>query len=338
MLREHAAASPQRRSAIMAGLAAYQRAPRPPAPPPRPVVASAGRATLRDHRTGPGGGPPVVFVPSLINPPRVLDLTPDKSLLGWLADQGHAPLLVDWGDPDPAERTLDIAAHVTDRLLPLLAALPEPPVLVGYCLGGTMALAASLLTRVAGLVLIAAPWRFSGFSDRARADIADLWTAAEPACDRLGLVPMEVLQTGFWQLDAERTLDKYARFAALHPETEAAAAFVALEDWSNQGAPLTYAAGRELFDDFYDADLPGTGRWRVGGRAIDPAALACPAVEFVSAGDRIVPAASSAMLPDRRLLGAGHVGMVVGSRARDQLWEPLADWLSALSPAKSAPS
>ncbi len=319
----------------MRGLAAYQAAPRAPAPPPGRAVAHVAGTTLRDRRGPSGEGPPVVFVPSLINPPRILDLSAGNSLIGWLADRGHRPLLVDWGEPAPADRHLDIGGHVTDRLLPLIAALPEPPVLVGYCLGGTMAMAAAQLAPVAGLALIAAPWRFSGFSDRARDDVADLWTAAEPACDRLGLVPMEVLQTGFWRLDPERTLAKYARFAALDPASEAAAAFVAVEDWSNQGAPLTYAAGRELFDDFYDADLPGTGRWRVGGRAIDPGALACPAVEFASAGDRIVPAASSAMLSDRRVLGAGHVGMIVGSRAREQLWAPLDDWLSALRPAKT---
>lgn len=319
----------------MAGLSAYQRAPRAPASPPRPIVASAAGTALRDHRGPASAGPPIVFVPSLINPPRVLDLSPDNSLISWLAGRGHWPLLVGWGEPAPTDRHLDIGGHVTDRLLPLIAALPEPPVLVGYCLGGTMAMAAAQLAPVAGLAMIAAPWRFSGFSDAARGDIADLWTAAEPACDRLGLMPMEVLQTGFWRLDPQRTLDKYARFAALDADSDAAAAFVALEDWSNQGAPLTYAAGRELFDDFYDADLPGTGRWRVGGRAIDPTALTCPAVEFVSAGDRIVPAASSAMLPDRRVLGAGHVGMVVGSRAHEQLWAPLDDWLSALAPAKT---
>jgi polyhydroxyalkanoate synthase subunit PhaC len=328
MLREHSAALPHRRTAVLAGLAAYQRAPRPPARPPRPVLAQAGSTTLRDHRGAASRGRPVVFVPSLINPPRVLDLSAGNSLLGWLADRGLSPMLVDWGEPMPAERGLDIGGHVTERLLPLLAALDEPPILVGYCLGGTIAMAASALTPLAGLALIAAPWRFSGFSDRARADIADLWIAAEPACDTLGLVPMEVLQSGFWRLDPERTLDKYARFAEVDPVSEAAAAFVALEDWTNQGAPLTYAAGRELFDDFYDADLPGTGRWRVGGRIADPRALDCPAVEFVSSTDRIVPAASSATLTDRRLLGAGHVGMIVGSKAHAALWAPLADWLS----------
>src|SRR3546814_14230886 len=80
-------------------------------------------------------------------------------------------------------------------LLPLLARLGTPPVLAGYCLGGTMALAAACAMPVAGLAMIAAPWRFAGFSDRARGDIASLWQSAEPACAALGLVPMEVLQT-----------------------------------------------------------------------------------------------------------------------------------------------
>jgi polyhydroxyalkanoate synthase len=62
----------------------------------------------------------------------------------------------------------------------------------------------------------------------------------------------------------------------------------------------------------------------------NPARLPCPAIDFVSLSDRIVPAASAADLPDRHDLGAGHVGMIVGRGARAQLWEPLADWLSAL--------
>lgn len=331
MLRERTAASPERRAAILAGLAAYQRAPRPAPRPSRPVIASAGTATLRDYRAPGGGGAPVVFVPSLINPPHVLDLRPGNSLIEALAARGLSPMLVDWGTPDAEDRALDIGGHVTDRLLPMLASLDRPPVLVGYCLGGTIALAAAALAPVAGLALLAAPWRFSGYSDAARGDIAALWNSGEGGCDALGVVPMEVLQSGFWRLDPERTLDKYARFGTLAPDSAEAAAFVALEDWSNQGAPLTYAAGRELFDDFYDADLPGTGRWIVGGTRIGPDAPGCPMIEFVSRSDRIVPAATSPMLSDRRVLDAGHVGMIVGSHARDTLWNPLGDWLSGVS-------
>lgn len=285
-----------------------------------------GAARLRDYG---GTGPTVVFVPSLINSPAVLDIAADRSLLRWMAAQGFRTWLIDWGAPRIADRRLDIAGHVADRLVPLLAKLAEPPILVGYCLGGTMALAAAALSPVAGVATIAAPWRFDGYGDVARADMAALWQAARPGCAHLGVVPMEVLQSGFWQLDPARTIAKYEAFATMDTNGDAARRFVALEDWANGGAPLTYAAGAELFERLIALDLPGRGAWRVGGVTVDPLALACPTTEFVSLSDRIVPAATAIGLDDRRDLGAGHVGMVVGSGARAQLWEPLAEWLRA---------
>ena len=185
---------------------------------------------------------------------------------------------------------------------------------------------AAAVRPVAGIALIASPWHFAGFGDRARREVAAIWAQAEPTCKALGMVPMEVLQSGFWQLDPTRTIAKYEAFADLDPGSAAARSFVALEDWANAGAPLTYAAGAELFAFFAD-DAPGRGAWRVAGQKVTPAALPCPIVDFVSTTDRIVPATSSAGLGDVRRLDAGHVGMIVGSRARDSLWRPLAGWL-----------
>ncbi|MBB5685514.1 polyhydroxyalkanoate synthase [Sphingobium boeckii] len=292
-----------------------------------PIVATAGRAMLRDYG---GSGLPVIFIPSLINPPFILDLTAQNSLLRWLARKGVRPLLVDWGAPEPADRDQDIAAHVEHLLLPLIDALGERPALAGYCLGGTMALAAAQLRDVAGLALIATPWQFAGFPPSARADMASLWASAAPACEPLGLMPMEMLQSGFWRLDPGRTVRKFETFAALDPAGAEAAAFIALEDWANGGAPLTLAAAREAFEDLFAANKPGLGQWRVGGALIDPSRLTCPAIDIVSLNDRIVPAASAANLPHRIDLRAGHVGMIVGRGARTALWEPLAAWLSQL--------
>ncbi|WP_372857019.1 alpha/beta fold hydrolase [Sphingomonas sp.] len=330
MLRNETAASPERRAAALAGLRAYQDAPRGRTRRLAPARFRKGRARLRDYSAKGSHGRAVIVIPSLINPAFILDLMSGNSLIQWLADQGFRPFLLDWGTPDPAERDMDVTAHVEQLLLPLIAKFEEPPVLAGYCLGGTIALAAACAVPVAGLAMIAAPWRFSGFGDAARGDIAELWRAAQPACEAMGLVPMEVLQTGFWRLDPARTIAKYEAFAAMEPGGATARSFVAMEDWANAGAPLPYAAGRQMFDDFIEADLPGSGRWRVGGAIADPAQLACPAVDFVSMTDRIVPARSAADLPDRRDLGAGHVGMIVGRGGRSQLWEPLADWLSAI--------
>ncbi|WP_422055376.1 alpha/beta hydrolase [Sphingomonas sp.] len=331
LLREETAASPDRRAAALAGLAAYQAAPRPRPRRPMPVVARAGRATLHDYG---GTGIPTVFVPSLINPPMILDMRYRRSLLRWLSQQGVRPLLVDWGVPTPADRGCDVAQHIEHMLIPLLRSIGEPVALAGYCLGGTIAAAAAQAVPVRGLAMIAAPWRFANFGPDALTRIDAIWQAAHGTCDALGLVPMEVLQAGFWQLDPARTIAKFEKFARLDPASAAAKNFVVLEDWANAGAPLTFAAGRQMFDDFFTADLPGRSRWRVAGQVVDPLTLPCPSVEFVSLTDRIVPAASAAGFADQRKLRLGHVGMVVGSSARESLWRPLADWLTGLPSPK----
>lgn len=331
LLRSETAASPARREAALAGLRAYQTVLRPAPRPAKPVVARAGRAALLDYG---GWGPPIVFVPSLINPPRVLDLARGNSLLRWLARQGVHPYLVDWGKPGRQDRGDDIDACVTGLLVPLLRTLPSPPIVAGYCLGGTIAAAAAHLTPVGGLAMIAAPWRFSGFASAQLDEIRALWESARPACRQLGLVPMEVLQSGFWKLDPARTIAKFERFGRLAPGSPDARGFVALEDWANQGAPLPLAAGEQMFEHFFMADLPGSGRWAPGGIAIDPTKLPVPTIEFVSETDRIVPAASAAGLADQRRLSLGHVGMIVGGRARAALWEPLADWCRRVHAAR----
>lgn len=324
-VREQTAASPEREARALEGLRRYQAAVRPFQRDTMPETARMQRACLRDYG---GEGPPLVVVPSLINPPFVLDLAPHNSLMRWLSGQGVRPLLVDWGAPGADERGRDIVRHVEELLVPLIDALGEAPLLAGYCLGGTIALGAAAIRPPRALALIATPWRFSGFPDAARKEIAGLWDAAEPMCRELGLVPMEVLQSGFWRLDPARTVAKYEAFAGMAEGSTEAAAFVALEDWANAGAPLTYAAGAEMFD-LFAADATGRGAWQVGGTIADPHALPCPIADFISLSDRIVPAASAAGVGERHALSAGHVGMIVGSRAKAQLWEPLAAFLRA---------
>ena len=76
--------------------------------------------------------------------------------------------------------------------------------------------------------------------------------------------------------------------------------------------------------------VTGSGRWQVAGITARPETLAIPALSLISTTDRIVPAASAARLGDVREMTLGHVGMIVGGRARKAVWEPLAHWLTAL--------
>ena len=306
------------------GVRAYQEAPRSDPLPLMPVIAEAHGAMLRDYG---GEGPPVLFVPSLINPPNILDLSKEKSLLRWLAAKGHRVLLIDWGWNSQARRSMNIADHVERILLPLIREIGEPLALVGYCLGGTVALAAAQFANVRSLATIAAPWHFSGFSTEARHMLTTLWESSRATATAIGVLPMEVLQAAFWSLDPARTVAKFEKFAELDPRSEEAASFVTLEDWSNDGPPLPEAAAREMFDSFFRDDLIGKAAWQVAGKAITPP-RDMPYLNIVSRTDRIVPHSTAAQAGERLDLDLGHVGMVVGGRARETLWEPLHTWLS----------
>lgn len=308
------------------GLKKYQEANRPADTEQAEVFAAAGSARLL-HYGAQNGQAPVVFVPSLINPPKVLDLSRSRSMLRHMAAAGHDAYLVDWGAPSAGDASLGLDGHVTDRLLPLLSALPRAPILVGYCLGGTLAIGAAALHRMKAVVTLAAPWDFDGLPETDRGKIAALWHGAKPVCERLGYVPMEVMQSGFWAMDPARTVRKYASFADMPPGSDEELAFLAVEDWANGGPPLSFAAGRDLFEQFYAANAPGLGRWRVGERNATLDALDCPTLAFQSSADRIVPCEAGPKLYENRVSGLGHVGMIVSGKAREELWDPLSDWL-----------
>jgi polyhydroxyalkanoate synthase subunit PhaC len=320
---------------FVAGVRRYWAHPYRRRPSPCPVLWSSGPARLLDY--GPADGWPVLVVPSLINRAYILDLMPGRSLVRHLAGQGLRPLLVEWGEPGPAERRMTLDDHIVEHLGGALAALqahglPRPLVL-GYCMGGLLAVALARLhpERVAGLALLAVPWDFhAGDPELARA------IGQGPAAwlgEAIGGLPVDVLQLLFTALDPLQVPRKFARFAYRDPATDEALTFVAVEDWLNDGVPLGGEVARACLAGWYGANQPGRGAWRVAGRPIRPRELALPALIAIPERDRIVPPASAAALaaalPGATVLRprGGHIAMIVGAAAERDLWRPLGDWL-----------
>jgi polyhydroxyalkanoate synthase len=307
-------------SDALAGLRAYETAPRRERPPPKPEAARVRGATLRDHG---GEGADVVLVPSLINPPRILDLDREVSLTAALACMGRRVLLIDWGDArERAELT--VAGHIEQLLLPLLRSIGSPPAVVGYCLGGTMAIAAANLVAVERVVTLAAPWNFSRYPDASQRALRDMWLHSKAAAKALHALPMEVLQAAFWSLDPERTVRKFAEFGRLDPAAPEARRFVELEEWANEGEPLPYPAAKELVEELFGDDLPGRDCWTIAGKAVSDK-LAVPALHLTAERDFIAPP-QTVPFGDVVAIPSGHVGMIVGS-ARIRLHEALRAFL-----------
>lgn len=321
MLQRDCAADPSRLARVLGGVRRYQQHPAQRSLADRPAVAAAGTARLRDYG---GTGPTVVVVPSLINPWHVLDLDADNSLLRWMAAQGLHVLLVDWGTPGDAETRLSLGGYVEQRLLPLLRGLSGSTAIVGYCLGGLLALAAAARLPAQRLVLLACPWNFDGYGSEARATMAQIWELVGPAAQASGLVPIEALQPAFWALDPGGAAAKFERFASLDPASAEARAFVLLEDWANGGPPVAAAAAADMMVSLFRDSVTTKGDWLA--RLED--APGC-ALSIASARDRLVPPPAVARLARHLEVDAGHVGMIVGSRARALLWEPLAAFLRA---------
>jgi polyhydroxyalkanoate synthase subunit PhaC len=315
LVRELSQRDPELARAALAGLRAYEQAPRRERPPPKPEVARVGGAALRDHG---GSGPPAVLVPSLINPPRILDLDEQVSLTAAISQMGRRALLLDWGKADERS-SLSVSHHVEMILLPLLRSIGEPVALIGYCLGGTMAIAAAGLIPIERLATIAAPWHFAAYPNASKQALADMWRHSEKAAKQLGALPMEVLQAAFWSLDPERTVRKFAEFGRLDAGSAEARRFVELEEWANEGEPLPYPAAKELIEDLFGKDLPGSGQW-IGSDKLD-----VPALHLTAEHDRIAPA-ETAPAGETVAIASGHVGMIVGS-ARERLHQALAEFL-----------
>jgi polyhydroxyalkanoate synthase len=321
LVRKVSQQEPELAATALEGLARYERAPRAPQRQERPISFMSGSTAVRDCG---GSGAPLLLVPSLINPPRILDLDGETSLADALARMGRHVLLIDWG---PAEMRAGLSVSGCDEeIARIVAAFDEPPALLGYCLGGTMAIAAANLVKMERVVTLASPWNFSAYPAESRAALQELWRAAAPSALRLGLLPMEVLQSAFWSLDPLRTVSKFAAFANLQPATAAAARFVTLEDWANEGEPLPYLTARELLEDLFERDLPGKGGWEVTGKIMSDR-LDCPLLNITASSDRITPAAT-APAGETVQIDSGHVGMIVGS-SRAKLHEVLANFLTA---------
>ena len=331
--------------ALIAGIAAYRRHPWQRRLEDPPVLWAEGNSRLLDYGAtapSPAAGPALLVIPSLVNRAHVLDLMEGGSMLRWLAGQGFRPLLLDWGWPGEAERGFTLTDYIAGRLeraLVFSAGRAGGPVaLVGYCMGGLLALAAAQRRPdlVRALALLATPWDFhAGDANRARF-LASLVPLFEPFFALHDALPVDVLQTLFALLDPFGVAAKYRAFARLDPASPRARLFVALEDWLNDGVPLAAPVARECLTGWYGRNDPARGAWRVAGLAVDPRVIAAPGFVAIPARDRIVPPDSArplaALLPHALVHepAAGHIGMVAGSGAEEALWRPLAAWLAVL--------
>ncbi|MDF2766667.1 MAG: poly-beta-hydroxybutyrate polymerase [Rhodospirillales bacterium] len=323
---------------FLEGVLAYRRHPYRRALTDPPELWREGSTRLLDY--APGGGVPVLVVPSLVNRSYVLDLTPERSLLRRWAAEGLRPLLLDWGRPGEAERGFDLTGYILrlERALDVvIETAGRPAAAVGYCMGGLLALALAQrrAADLGGLVLLATPWDFHAERAEEARRVGAIGAALMPFVEAWGELPLDLLQAFFAMVDPMQVPRKFLGFAGLDPASDKARLFVALEDWLNDGVPLAAGVAQECLVGWYGENRPGSGSWQVAGEAVRPERLRLPSLVVVPGADRIVPPMTALALAERIPAAerldphAGHIGMVVGGGADRLMWEPVRRWIEA---------
>lgn len=319
-----------------------------------PEIWRDGCSRLLDYGAVPGaggpGGVPVLVVPSLINRAYILDLSPGRSMLRWLAARGARPLLLDWGAPGPREAGFDLGDYGARLVAAIDAArhiAGQPVALMGYCMGGTLAagVAARRPEGLSRLITIGAPWDFAstqGIAGGFRAMIrAQGPGRIEGLLDDLGkvfgFVPVALFQMLFAFVNPIQAAVKFQRLAGMDPASAQTTHFVALEDWLADGMPMPVRAAKDLLIGWQIRNLTAEGRWDFLGGVVDPRDISLPSLVFCGRGDSIAPPPLSeplaGLIPGACVLrpGTGHVGMVVGGHAPAQVWRRVSDFLRAES-------
>jgi polyhydroxyalkanoate synthase len=327
---------------FLAGIERYRRHDYRRQVPEVPALWSEGTTRLLDYRTEatPREAPRLLVIPSLVNRYYILDLEEEASFLRHMARQGLAPFAIDWGAPGPEERGFDFTHYVNVRLAHAFDALarePGGPIhVIGYCMGGNLALALALgrQSEIAGLILLATPWDFHAENAEHARMIAAIGRQLAPALKLFGELPVDILQSFFSGFDPFQILRKFQNFATLDPASPAARKFVALEDWLNDGTAVAAEVARECLVGWYGENMPARGEWRIGGVPVDPRKFDRPSLCIIPAGDRIVPPKSAlrlaTALPEADILRptAGHIGMMAGRGAQPVVWDPIGRWIA----------
>lgn len=315
-----------------------RRRPPPVGRTPHEVVHAENKWRLLRFGGGASGREPILLVPSLINRWYVLDLVPGRSLVEFLVEQGHDVFVLDWGAPGPEDRFLtfdDVVDRAIGRALrrSARAAGTQKVHVLGYCMGGTLALihAAAHPERFASLTTLAAPVAFDGD------DLLSRWTRTssfdpQQLVRAFGNAPWPLLQLSFNMLRPTMNAAKgmFLLDQAVKDRTDEAflEGFFAKERWANDNVSLAGEVFRVWIEDLYRADGLMHETLHLDGQPVRPSVLDLPMHVVTFADDTIVPENASLPLVTMTAskdvlhthLRGGHVSAVVSTSSRDRLW------------------
>jgi polyhydroxyalkanoate synthase len=289
------------------------------------------------HRT------PIFLVLPLINRAYILDLRPGASFVEFLLSQGHDVFLIDWGSPGDEDRALDVTTMVT-RYLPRAAKAiqratgSDQMTVLGYCIGGALATCFAALNPhiTRNLVLLTAPLDFSDAGQFGRLTARNVFPI-DRLTDTFPIVPGQMPDIGSKLLNPMASyVGTYRQlWEKLADPTFDVGAWQAMYRWVNDSVPFAGAAFRQWIVEFYQENRLARDLLEMDGRPVRLADIHCPVLNIAATRDQIAPRPTTSIVTDRVgsqdaseiLVEGGHVGIVVGRMASQNLWPKVGLWL-----------
>ncbi len=327
------------------------------APSPFQVVESVPMYKLRryfppDNRPGqPPAGPPVLLVHPMMMTANMWDVTRAEGAVGILHAAGLDPWVIDFGSPDKVEGGMrrNLADHIvalSEAVDTTVEATGHDVHLAGYSQGGMFCYQVGAYRRsknIASIVSFGSPVDTlaalpMGIPPNLAAATATFM--ADHVFNRLD-IPSWLARTGFQLLDPLKTAKARLDFLrqlhdreALLPR-EAQRRFLESEGWIAWSGP----AVSELLKQFIAHNRMMTGGFAINGQLVTLTDITCPVLAFVGEVDDIGQPPSVRGIrraaPNAEVyeytLRAGHFGLVVGSKAAQETWPTVADWVQWIS-------
>jgi polyhydroxyalkanoate synthase len=313
-------------------------------PTPREVVWTHRGTTLYRYRSERREHSiPVLLVFALINRPQIFDLRKGNSFVEFLLAEGFDVFLLDWGVPDEADSDMGLAEFVCDELHwaireTLRCAGEEELTLLGWCIGGTLCAMYCALHPVGAVrnaALLTTPIDPSGslYARWVSGDDYDIDLIADsyPVIPGAGIdVANKLMKPVTNYVTTYRRL-----FQNILDGKDPRTAYQSMAKWVADNPPFPSRAFREWVTWMYKENRLVAGRLRLRGERVDLTAIEQNLLVVTAGSDHIAPREGTLPLLDLVASGdvthldrpGGHIGLMAGSTAKQEIWPELADWL-----------
>ncbi|HEY8572904.1 PHA/PHB synthase family protein [Phenylobacterium sp.] len=315
---------------------------------PKDVVLNRGTLSLYHYRPQVSEvyRTPILFVMATTNRGYIFDLAPGQSFVEFLLKRGYDVYVIDWNPPRDDECRLRFEDYVLDFIPSCVAEVQERSgerevSLVGYCMGGVLALIHAALHAdgpVRNLACFTTPFDWSKYG------LFNRWADprhfdVDTIVDTFGNLPADLISTSFEML---RPVSKAVGQVQVWDNMwndEFVKSYRAFDRWGAETLPLAGEYFRQIVKELFFANKLYTGELEIGGRRVDVGAIKVPFLHAIAEHDHIAPFEATRELIERvgstdkeqLVLKGGHVSLIAGPNAVRRLWPRLDAWLAPRS-------